>query len=445
MKDRQKTDKSVEKRALPYVLLFNWAPPVAGIVTVILAVCCFFLTMERVPTYLIVLIGCYCAVLPRVIQNNMLLGMYRKGELALFRQIVRKCGASNRYGLFIAGECAAGEHQAMIDLCSKMLSQRKWNRRLRYLWLAGLADCYFELGDCEKLLLVCDAFDRVAAKEKDRRRTAALRDIYDRYRAYAQKDRERCREILAQPPKTDFPVDIYERAFYAARVFDHVLDNPEAARMQYQKAASWNEDYSFVRTAKLELEAMERGERYTDTVLEVLPDPAYVLRPQKEYMRTNLSVLVLYTLAMILICVTAVTLAPRIVERRYERELEQRIKQDYLSVQQLDRFNLHVDGELVETMFVCHMDDCLVIGSAYTQNGQLVYQNHRAIPVTALQNESKPIGPIEHESVSGVHLITTAVYLRSEDLPEQVYYAATVTIDGQTYYIAVTEITEIPS
>ncbi len=445
MKNRQKNDKSVEKRALPYVLLFNWVPPVVAIVTVILAISFFFLTMKRVPIYLIVLIGCYCAVLPRILQNNILLGMYRKGELALFRQIVRKCSASNRYGPFIVGECAAGEHQAMIDLCTAMLSQRRWNRRLRYLWLAALADCYFELGDCEKLLLVCDAFDRIVAKEKNPQHVAALGEEFGRYRAYAQKDRDKCREILTQPPKTDFPVNVYERAFYAARVLDHVLDNPEAARVQYQKAASWNEDYSFVRTAKLELEAMERGECYTDTLPEVLPDPKYVPRPPKESMRNNLSVLVIYTLVMLLIMVTAITLAPRILDRRYERELEQHIKQDYLSVQQLDRFNLHADGELIETMFVCQMDDCLVIGSTYWQDGQLVYRNHRVIPVSALQNASKPIGPIEHESVMGTHLITTVVYLHSGDLPAQTYYAATVTIDGQTYYIAVTEITEIPS
>ena len=444
MQDHCVKDKELMRKVRQYAFFFNWVPALIGIITVIIGVSYYLFTFGRLPLYLIILVGCFCATIPRVVQKNIMLGMYRKGELALFRQLVCKSCASPRSAPYILGECAAGEHQAVINVCTKMLSQRKWNRRLRYLWLSGLSDCYFELGDDQKLLLVCEAFDRLAEKENDARRIAGLADVFARYRAYAQRDEAKCREILAQAPKTEYSINIYESAFFAARVSQHVLGDDEAARAYYAKAASWNEEYSFVRTAKLELEAMERGECYTDALPEVLPDPDYIPRAGREYMRTNLGVLVVYTVAMLLVIVTTVILAPGILERRYERELQQLLQQDYISVQELDRFNVHVGGELIETMFVCHMDETLVIGSAYTRNGQLVYQNQRIIPVNALQNASKPIGPIEHRSILGTHAVTTMIYLNAEDLPKQTYYVATVTIDGKTYYIAVTEVTPIP-
>lgn len=440
MKDH---DKQVVKKALPYALLFNWAPPVAGIVTVILAVTVYLFTFERIPMYLILLIGCYCTMLPRILQNNILLGMYRKGELDLFRQIVRKCGASNRYAPFILGECAAGEHQAMIDLCSKMLSQRQWNRRLRYLWLSGLADCYFELGDCEKLLLVCDAFDRLSAKEKSTRRIANVAKVYERYRAFAQKDEAKCREFLAQGPESDSPIHIYESAFYAARVSWHVLGDLEAAKGYYAQAASWNEAYSFVRTAKLELEAIERGECYTDMMPEVLPDPEYVLRPQREYVRTNLSVMIIYFFAMALVIVSVVTLSPGIIHRRNNRELTQLLQKDFVSVQQLDRFNVLVDGKNVETMYVCLMDDHVVIGSAFLVQDELCYQNQYLLPAAMLQKANKTVGPICHQSITGKYEITSAFYVSADDLPEQPYYVTTIEINNQTYYYAVTEVKQL--
>lgn len=445
MKYNAVLDKDLIKKARLYAFFFNWVPALVAMITVILAISVYLFTFELLPTHLVLLVGYLCVMLPRAMQSNILLGMYRKGELALFEQIVRQCCADPRYAPYILSKYATGEYQTVINICAQKLSQRQWNRRLRYIWLSGLADCYFELGDEQKLLLVCDAYDRLAAKENAPRRLAELSKEFDRYRAYAQKDEEKCREILAQGLKTDAPVNIYESAFFAARVSQYVLGDIETARAYYAKAASWNEAYSFVRVAKLELEAMERGECYVDIMPEVLPDPNFVPKAGREYVCNNVGILITYFVVIVIFVLTTICLAPKMMDWQKERELERLLEQKYLDVQDLDCFNVFVNGEIAETMFICRVDDYVLVGNARRgDNETFVYENRYMIPISDLQNPNMRLDPIDHPSGLGYHQITSAFFRSRSEIPVTAYYVTRLEISGQTFYFAVLACTDIP-
>lgn len=445
MKTTERSDRKIKTIARLYAVFFNVLPPLIGCITFVLCITVSFVFLERLFAYLILCIGIICLLLPKLLEGFLMMDLYANGDLKLYRAVTRTTGSNHRFSQYLIGECSAGEYQYAINVATACLKQKKWNRKRRYAWLNVLAYCYFELGDDQKLLLVCDAFDRISKDERNAALLQKSRPIFERYRAYAQRDAVRCRMIIDRLGNTKYPIDTYYNAFYRARVLQYVFGDTEAARQQYAKATGAANEYSFVRLAKQEMQAMEQGERYTDSMPEVLPDEGFVPRAGREYTMVQSCILGSYTIVMIIIASCSVMLIPKLMDMRTESNLKKLLEQDYISVQQLDCFNIDANDEVADSMFVCVIDESVVVGSEYiTNHKQIVYQLKYSVRVSDLQNPNYRLSPIRHICGLEDYEITSAFFRSYEEIPEHALYVASIEIDGATYYLAVLDCVKLP-
>lgn len=378
----------------------------------------------------------------RVLQSRKLKDLYMSGDIGLFRSFVRHAGANYpTSGLYLLGECTAGEYGVVIHQCEKNLQRHKNNRRLGYQQLNFLAYCYFDLNDCEQLAKVCEQFRHRLEADGNPERIARAYGVFDFYEAYVSRDADRARSVLEHAPLSKTPMDACRGAFLAARVAQNVYGDKDMARTYYEQVAAGNGDLGFVRIAKRELEAMDAGKERADDLPRILPDPEKPALRNKEYVIWRVVGLSLYTIGVVAMVLAGVYVSGQRRDRKTEREITMALS-EHASVSQVDYFEVKIKGEVIDGLFVAELDGQLMIG--FTPEGEqgVLYETMCKYSATELQESQPPFRFFTNKGKRR-YQCDLQVLQSKQEIPKSALYVATVALDGQDYYVALLSASQI--
>ena len=177
----------------------------------------------------------------------------------------------------------SGDYHQTVNICTAMLKKKMITRyKLRYLSFVGKV--YFELGDSEKLKLVCDKFDEWSAKSRPE---GILKEAFAIYREYSNGNFEKCIDLYknskckVKPRSIKYKLfSIYSELYYAILLYK--AQHTEEAAKHFKKVISEGPKLNSSVIAQNYLDDIN-GVKELSTYDEVLPDEDYrLLSPKTE-------------------------------------------------------------------------------------------------------------------------------------------------------------------
>ena len=262
----------------------------------------------------------------------------------------------------ITAEYVAGNYAAAIDICKSALENKKLQRYKYYYW-TNLANCYFDIGDDEKLREVTEAFKASLAKEKEKVKLR-IKNRYPRIcllDLYVQGEYDACRELLSTSDDSTRYSNV--RIDYNYARLSHAKGDMEAALAMYEKVIAEGGELNIVTLAKRGIEAIKNQVEYAEMFKEDLPVSEFTCKVNPKAGRGVLVACAVFVAIVIILNV----IAPIITARIYENKVEKAIESDYenVDVEVLATFDVEQDGELLERMFICQTSDEIWLGSLY--------------------------------------------------------------------------------
>ena len=265
----------------------------------------------------------------------------------------------------LVGEYYCGNYQNVVSICKAKLSDPKWAKRYKYLYLHSLADVYFDIGDDENLRKVCEQIEaellKESPKKQEKYRKRFIRMRF--YVSYLNRDVDACFKIMESSPAEKMRIYECVVTFRKARLA-LIQGNQEEANGYYEKLAKEapNLNYGKLAAAKLASQKNEEPDGRCE-VFEISDVPAQsVLFSSKKYKWST----------ALLVCMTCISF---IVSMYYNysywsnnqqmRAIEELIEQECGEVEVHDVFYLMNGEEEVDFLFICSNDTKLFMGHIY--------------------------------------------------------------------------------
>lgn len=130
-----------------------------------------------------------------------------------------------------------GDYQTVVNLCAKGMARARSDKQ-KLVYFAALARVYFELGDMEKLQMVCEDFYDYVDQSENTEKLESSFPLMPYYRCYANGDYEECIAFCKKREgQTSSRIAEINLLFMYAMAY-YRLGETETAAQYYQSVAS---------------------------------------------------------------------------------------------------------------------------------------------------------------------------------------------------------------
>ena len=187
-----------------------------------------------------------------------------------------------------------GDYQQTVDMCNRGLKncdiKQSW---LFYDYLAGV---YFQVGDTQSLLQVCEKFDQIVFINKSVQLYCPLMKLY---KLYAKGEYSALQELYDSPEKQKYNKAAYMVCEYIHAVNFYTVGNTEKAKEIFEKISTEAPLLGVGRLAKEQLSQIEQGQEYKINQTSLIPNEEYKLpssaqRAIKYGMIRNIAVVLIF-------------------------------------------------------------------------------------------------------------------------------------------------------
>ncbi len=324
-----------------------------------------------------------------------------------------------------------GNYQFIVNTCKKHLEATPTSEEA-YVYLYNLALVYFNLGDEEKLLAVCDAFNtrlKAETDEKIKETNYFVCMLSEFFTRYLENDFEHCEAFLeAHFPKgmrRDVPIIML---YLRAVLYYKAGRTAEARELFFEITQTAPKMYHAVH-AKQHLDSIQAGKTYAPRSSDLLPqDETDPRKPTKK--RSEL-----FHILMIVVAVLILLIPISLLTDKNDKAIDKAaVEMLYEDVKILDSFFLERNGDTVESMCIASTSDAgLVVGCTYVYDDDeedTVYFEPLAVRIEPGKAYTA------RGSVSG-KFITFCFYENKRDIPDKTYYISSVRYDGKQLFFAV--------
>ena len=382
--------------------------------------------------------------------------LYKELDAPLYAAIIRH-GKLYDASLqpYILGEYALGHYQHVIGLCTKKLNDPAQAKH-RYFYLCYLANCYFDLGNDEKLREICEEFDHYMSYERPRKRER-LERAYLRMAIHAQYVKgnyKECRALMWEYPPANAYVRV-QRAFCEAR-FTLREGNAEAAHQGFaQVLADAPLLLHFAALARCGLAAIESGRDYHEAVAEATFEGDTLLEQASDApsVPRNVRVLRVILFVLLALCIVVgalVTCLSDVMQYKQQKEYEAHMEEIRLAVEEnfdevevLHYFLLEKDGEVADSMCICRTSEGIVVGSTYFYDGddKIYFEEKDTFTYDFIYSDKA------HVEQKGLHRCTTSAYYFSYQfcvdrkyIPASVRETYEMSVNGVNVYFSIIDV-----
>ncbi len=368
-------------------------------------------------------------------------------DAPLYHEIIKQGKAGHASGVNQAGaEYYVGNYANAIAICRQKLAEPRYARIYRFHYYHLLANCYFDLGEDRKLKEICDLFYQNLALERKREKILKKFAPMKFYSVYANGNLEACEQYLNQTQKDN--LSRVSAEFQKARIA-WLRGETEQAKASFEEVIRTAPLLHYAVISEKALQAMKNGGGYADAVTPIVtePDKAFFWALPKGgtlHTVTKILVAVIVFFVLFLTFVSGIAEGFQNLDVPYYEEVETLVGQDYEGVQVLHVFELDKNGKWIDTLFLAETKDSVLICSYYSYVGdeKLYYRVLEEIPLSAFAAED--FSPItqKYKAITSEFWIHSGFYKRRSEIPDKDEYTVKITVNGESFYFAVTEIKE---
>ena len=183
---------------------------------------------------------------------------------------------------------AAGDWQGVADICAQKLRDPAY-RTKKHVYMAFLADLYFNLADEEQLRTICDAFDAYAAVSKADIIMRNMREPMACYRDYLNGEYERCyafcekkKQLMEKTRPHPYIAMIHD---FEHAVICYRTGRTDQARALFAHVAADGPQLALATLSQAYLAAIESGEPLAVPFARIVPSGEKVLRSEPRWLR----------------------------------------------------------------------------------------------------------------------------------------------------------------
>ena len=198
-----------------------------------------------------------------------------------------------------------GDDAAVVDLCERMLGERR-ARRFRYYYLLMLAQIRYRHGETDELRALCDRFEREVSVDKNQDRIRAGYPAFAFFRMVLDNDSEGCLAYAQEryiPKETSTPLERVHMAYSHALLL-YRLGRQDEARPLFACAAEQASGLYYATAATQYLNAIDNGVELVPSPLDMTDrtptQPTVPIQGTKKARRSALALLILGVLLLLL-------------------------------------------------------------------------------------------------------------------------------------------------
>ncbi len=378
----------------------------------------------------------------KIMRKNVMSIIYDRLDAPLYLEVVKLSRFGERNLVYsMQGEYFAGNISAAVELCEAV---RKEGGRLKKYVPAALiilANCYFDLGNDEKLSEVCREFRALKLWGFERKRMAKNISRISFFESFLASDHEACFRILDNSRKEN----IYQvfRTYAEARIY-LATGNAERARENFAKVVSDAPNTVYAILARHAVCALDSGISYRDAMRDIGGkeiNTEHLIKKNRKSILLFRIVTVCSSLLIAVCLLGAVCIGAVTIYRHNDMKISGLLLEDvYEEVEMLDAFDYSENGEIVEKMFVCVADGHIMFGSRYkTSEGEWQVQSNAFCKLSEFDGEEDVFVSLPFPTVSYSQWFW---YCFCEDvslIPEDRLYSAVYEVDGRNIVFAITE------
>lgn len=348
-----------------------------------------------------------------------------------------------------------GDHQTAVTACNRILTDPKCRKKLRRIaphCIAVIADCYFELGDDDKLRAAVDGFYKYTSAQKNRDRIERALPKMRFYRMYLNDEYEGCLSYVAAPMPVGTLYIPSSNELRRGMVYLKMGDT-ERARKEFTKAVEIAPKMSYATAAVKQLSLLESPDA-ADNGTEVLPRDGDVCRFKAPSLRPKRIVtLIASAILCALLIMGPFTAGEQIVfdlaMRQYERDMEKysqyvvdAAEKEHNGVSFVEALNVEKDGKLVCVLAFCETDVGLAVGEMLNYDeyeGETdvdVFDTVTVIPYDVIEGGGE-LPYVSHYSPATERVVCGGMYRSKNECPDETYFVVEIKVKNTRILFAV--------
>ena len=370
---------------------------------------------------------------------------------ALYLEIVRQANMYGPSALWqLLGEYYSGNFENAVGICRQKLSEPRRFRKYKYYYFSILTGVYFDRGDTEALRGVCGEFRAELAKESRRKakRIEKKLPVMIFCENFLHGRFDACNAFLAKPQA--MPLGKIRGQYLEARV-RLCKGECEAAKELFEDVVRKAPHLHYSMLASQGIKVIEKGIAYGDTFEALVPPEKMELptlnRIQKiaKAMRLISLLVVIAVLAVFLVLFVSLMIEEKREEeslQQYKEEVRALVEEEYDSVEIVEVFDLTVDGEIVDAMFISKTDTAILLGSLYCYEGEdeMHFDVEEEIPYADIREVTYLRWNFPFACTDSAYYAKCCICTDKDDVPDSYSHLSAVAVDGKTVYIVITEV-----
>jgi hypothetical protein len=276
----------------------------------------------------------------------------------------------------------SGDYQTAINICVKEL-KKKQSLKNKYLYFSILSRAYFELGDIEKLNVICNKFNEFASIPTNTAKSKKVFFLMRYYECFAKRDYKACLLLCEQQlanKKQSNRLAVIELYFNYAIAFYKLGD-----------AENSNQYFGLIIQEKTDLHLAALAQNYLDrlpaNVVECCAVPSIL--PQEDFApytpefiskRRKRRVFSVILLALNILLISALLVSQYVytIKRQeeraaYEEKLDAALAIYYEDFEKCEFFDLYKDNIYLETLSLVKTETGLHLLTVITRDGNITF------------------------------------------------------------------------
>ena len=361
----------------------------------------------------------------------------------------------------LQAEYFVGNHNNAIRICNQKLNDPKISKKYKYHYLMFLANVYFDIGDNETLVDICQKFNSELTKES-KRKTRTIKKQFPRiefYQNFVNENYDACYSFICKPQT--LPINQIKNIFFKARIALS-KNEKEDAEKYFKEVIQKAPNLNYADLSKHGLESIEKDVSYKDTFDKIdISDEFIIPTPPKSQ---RIGRIVRFTAGIIIVAIAVSYIGFSIFlkihenqsAKQYEEQLAEYnkynenvrilLEENHDGVEIVETFNLKYKEQIVETMFVSKTDTGIIIGSlfSYPDENKITYDIDYEMPYSDLNKTHSPLMYLGYYCTLPDYYIECYFYADEKDVPDNYYHLTTVQVNEKTLYIVIMPILTEP-
>lgn len=346
-----------------------------------------------------------------------------------------------------------GDHQTAVTACNRILTDSKCRKKLKRLaphCIAVIADCYFELGDDDKLRSAVNGFYKYASAQRNRERIERAFPKMRFYRMYLNDEYEGCLSYIAVPLPANTLYIPSCNELRRGMVYLKMGDT-ERARKEFRRAVEVAPKMSYAAARQLSLlESPDAADSDTD-VLPLDGDACRFEAPSPSLKR--IVTLIASAILCALLLMGASTAGERVAcdraMKQYGRDMEKysqyvvdAAEKEHNGVGFVTALNVDKDGKPVCVLAFCETDGGLAVGEMLNYDeyeGETdvdVFDTVTVIPYDVIEGDGE-LPYLSHYSPATERVVCGGMYRNKNECPDETYFVIEMKVKNTRILFAV--------